>query len=156
MAATKPKVRDDLTVVELDGEAVIYDERTADLHHLNPTATIVFGLCDGTATMPRIAEEISEAFGVPADEVDPTNLNLRSWVNGEPRQDSNTSDMIFSVAALIRDLSQYMVLSPGDVVNTGTPEGVALSGRFPYLSPGDEMEMEIEGLGRQKQSLGKA
>ncbi|MEV0793650.1 fumarylacetoacetate hydrolase family protein [Kribbella sp. NPDC050459] len=93
---------------------------------------------------------------VPADEVDPTNLNLSSWVNGEPRQDSNTSDMIFSVAALIRDLSQYMVLSPGDIVNTGTPEGVALSGRFPYLSPGDEMEMEIEGLGRQKQSLGKA
>jgi len=93
---------------------------------------------------------------VPADEVDPTNLNLRSWVNGEPRQDSNTSDMIFSVAALIRDLSQYMVLSPGDIVNTGTPEGVALSGRFPYLSPGDTMEMEIEGLGRQKQSLGKA
>jgi len=93
---------------------------------------------------------------VPADEVDPTNLNLRAWVNGEPRQDSNTSDMIFSVAALIRDLSQYMVLSPGDIVNTGTPEGVALSGRFPYLSPGDEMEMEIEGLGRQKQSLGKA
>ena len=48
-----------------------------------------------------------------------------------------------------------MVLSPGDVVNTGTPEGVALSGRFPYLSPGDTMELEIEGLGRQKQSLGK-
>ncbi|MFD3404356.1 fumarylacetoacetate hydrolase family protein [Kribbella sp. NPDC058693] len=93
---------------------------------------------------------------VPADEVDPTNLVLRSWVNGEPRQDSNTRDMIFSVAALIRDLSQYMVLSPGDIVNTGTPEGVALSGRFPYLSPGDTMEMEIEGLGRQKQALGKA
>ncbi|HEY3559394.1 MAG TPA: fumarylacetoacetate hydrolase family protein [Kribbella sp.] len=93
---------------------------------------------------------------VPADEVDPTNLNLRSWVNGEPRQDSNTSDMIFSVAALIRDLSQYMVLSPGDIVNTGTPEGVALSGRFPYLSPGDVMELEIEGLGKQKQTLGKA
>ncbi|MFC6158216.1 fumarylacetoacetate hydrolase family protein [Kribbella jiaozuonensis] len=93
---------------------------------------------------------------VPADEVDPTNLVLKSWVNGEPRQDSNTRDMIFSVAALIRDLSQYMVLSPGDIVNTGTPEGVALSGRFPYLSPGDTMEMEIEGLGRQKQALGKA
>ncbi|RZU20376.1 2-keto-4-pentenoate hydratase/2-oxohepta-3-ene-1,7-dioic acid hydratase in catechol pathway [Kribbella rubisoli] len=93
---------------------------------------------------------------VPADEVDPTNLALKSWVNGEPRQDSNTRDMIFSVAALIRDLSQYMVLSPGDIVNTGTPEGVALSGRFPYLSPGDTMELEIEGLGRQKQSLGKA
>ncbi|MDX2973526.1 fumarylacetoacetate hydrolase family protein [Kribbella solani] len=94
---------------------------------------------------------------VPADEVaDVQNLRLRSWVNGEPRQDSNTQDMIFSVAALIRDLSQYMVLSPGDIVNTGTPEGVALSGRFPYLSPGDEMELEIDGLGRQKQALGKS
>jgi len=94
---------------------------------------------------------------IPADEVaDVQNLDLKSWVNGEPRQDSNTRDMIFSVAALIRDLSQYMTLSPGDVVNTGTPEGVALSGRFPYLAPGDTMELEIQGLGKQKQSLGKA
>ncbi len=93
---------------------------------------------------------------VPADEVDPGNLDLKSFVNGEPRQDSNTRDLIFSVAALIRDLSQYMVLSPGDIVNTGTPEGVALSGRFPYLSPGDVMELEIQGLGKQKQALGKA
>jgi 2-keto-4-pentenoate hydratase/2-oxohepta-3-ene-1,7-dioic acid hydratase in catechol pathway len=93
---------------------------------------------------------------VPADEVDPDNLYLKSWVNGEPRQDSNTRDMVFSVAALIRDLSQYMVLSPGDIVNTGTPEGVALSGRFAYLAPGDTMELEIQGLGRQKQTLGKA
>ncbi|TDW17929.1 fumarylacetoacetate hydrolase family protein [Kribbella kalugense] len=94
---------------------------------------------------------------VPADEVsDVQDLRLKSWVNGEVRQDSNTRDMVFSVAALIRDLSQYMVLSPGDIVNTGTPEGVALSGRFPFLSPGDVMEMEIEGLGHQKQALGKA
>ncbi len=94
---------------------------------------------------------------VPADEVgDVQSLDLKSWVNGEPRQDSNTRDMIFSVAALIRDLSQYMTLSPGDIVNTGTPEGVALSGRFPYLAPGDTMELEIQGLGKQKQTLGKA
>ncbi|MEV0803095.1 fumarylacetoacetate hydrolase family protein [Kribbella sp. NPDC050281] len=94
---------------------------------------------------------------VPADEIgDPQNLDLKSWVNGEPRQASNTRDMIFSVAALIRDLSQYMTLDPGDIVNTGTPEGVALSGRFPYLAPGDTMELEVQGLGRQKQTLGKA
>ena len=94
---------------------------------------------------------------IPADEVgDVQNLDLKSWVNGEPRQASNTRDMIFTVAALIRDLSQYMTLSPGDIVNTGTPEGVALSGRFPYLAPGDTMELEIQGLGKQKQSLGKA
>lgn len=70
MRAVKPKVRGDLTVVELDGEAVIYMEESGDLHHLNPTATIVFGLCDGTTTMREIAKEISDAFGVPVDEVE--------------------------------------------------------------------------------------
>jgi 2-keto-4-pentenoate hydratase/2-oxohepta-3-ene-1,7-dioic acid hydratase in catechol pathway len=94
---------------------------------------------------------------VPADEVaDPQALGLRSWVNGEIRQDSNTSDMLFGVATLIHDLSQYMVLEPGDLVNTGTPQGVALSGRFPYLSVDDVMEIEIDGLGRQRQVLVKA
>lgn len=71
MARVKPKVRSGLTVVELDGEAVVYDEETLDLHHLNPTATIVFGLCDGTETIPEMAGDISDAFGVPLDEVEP-------------------------------------------------------------------------------------
>ena len=94
---------------------------------------------------------------VPADEVpDPQNLGLRSFVNGEPRQDSNTSDMIFSVAYLVWHLSQFLVLDPGDVINTGTPQGVALSGRFPYLAAGDVVEIEIDGLGRQQQALVEA
>ncbi|MDB1086603.1 fumarylacetoacetate hydrolase family protein [Streptomyces sp. ACA25] len=88
---------------------------------------------------------------VTADEAgDPQSLRLRSWVNGEPRQDSRTADMIFGVAQLVHELSQYLVLEPGDLINTGTPEGVALSGRFPYLAPGDVVELEIEGLGRQR------
>lgn len=71
---------------------------------------------------------------VPADEVgDPQGLALRSWVNGEPRQDSSTKDMIFAVGWTVWHLSQVTVLDPGDVINTGTPEGVALSGRFAYL-----------------------
>lgn len=90
---------------------------------------------------------------VPAPQVDPTALGLRSWVNGAPRQDSTTADMIFPVAAVIADLSNYMTLDPGDVVLTGTPEGVALSGRFPYLQPGDIIDLEIDGLGRQRQRL---
>lgn len=90
---------------------------------------------------------------VPADEIDGQNLSLASWVNGEPRQDSHTSDMIFSIDFLIHSLSQYLVLEPGDLVLTGTPEGVALSGRFPYLRDGDVVELEIEGLGRQRQNL---
>jgi 2,4-didehydro-3-deoxy-L-rhamnonate hydrolase len=94
---------------------------------------------------------------IPADEVDPQDLGLRSFVNGEPRQDSNTSDMVFGVAELILDLSQYVRLDPGDLVNTGTPEGVALSGKFPYLSAGDVVECEIDGFGRQRQvTVGEA
>lgn len=88
------------------------------------------------------------------DEIpDPQALRMQSWVNGEPRQDSTTADMVFGVGQLIRHLSQFMVLSPGDVINTGTPQGVALSGRFPYLAAGDFMELQIEGLGRQRQEL---
>jgi 2-keto-4-pentenoate hydratase/2-oxohepta-3-ene-1,7-dioic acid hydratase in catechol pathway len=91
---------------------------------------------------------------VTADEVgDPQRLGLRSYVNDQPRQDSNTADMIFTVGYLIWHLSQYLVLEPGDLVNTGTPQGVALSGRFPYLTAGDTMRLSIDGLGEQRQSL---
>lgn len=90
---------------------------------------------------------------VPADEIDGGNLRLRSWVNGEIRQDSKTSDLIFDCATVVHHISQYMVLEPGDVILTGTPEGVALSGRFPYIQPGDVVELEIDGLGRQRQEF---
>lgn len=90
---------------------------------------------------------------VTPDEVDHGALGLRSWVNGEQRQDSSTADMIFSVEHLVHHLSQYLTLEPGDLVLTGTPQGVALSGRFPYLRDGDVVEVEIDGLGRQRQQF---
>jgi 2-keto-4-pentenoate hydratase/2-oxohepta-3-ene-1,7-dioic acid hydratase in catechol pathway len=90
---------------------------------------------------------------VTPDEVDSRALSLRSWVNGEPRQDSRTEDMVFDVEHIVWHLSQYLALEPGDLVLTGTPEGVALSGRFPYLRPGDVVEVEISGLGRQRQVM---
>ena len=90
---------------------------------------------------------------VTPDEVDHGNLRLRSFVNGEPRQDSSTSDMIFSVEHIVWHLSQYLTLEPGDLVLTGTPQGVALSGKFPYLRDGDVCEIDIEGLGRQRQEF---
>ena len=90
---------------------------------------------------------------VTSDEIDPGALQLRSWVNGAPRQESSTADMVFSVEYLVWHLSQYLGLEPGDVILTGTPEGVALSGRFPYLAAGDVVEIEIEGLGRQRQTF---
>ncbi len=89
---------------------------------------------------------------VTADEIaDAQGLRLWSTVNGEPRQDSSTADMIFSVDFLVWHLSQYMVLEPGDVINTGTPQGVGLSGRFPYLAVGDVVELGIDHLGTQRQ-----
>jgi 2,4-didehydro-3-deoxy-L-rhamnonate hydrolase len=87
---------------------------------------------------------------VTGDEVDPSDVRLTSSVNGDPRQDSSTRDLIFDVPFLIWHLSQFLQLDPGDVILTGTPEGVALSGRFPYLVAGDIVEVGIEGLGRQQ------
>ncbi|MEY3362742.1 MAG: hypothetical protein RLZZ538_285 [Actinomycetota bacterium] len=89
---------------------------------------------------------------VTADEVpDPQRLEMFLEVNGQRVQNENTSDMIFSVSHLIWYVSQFMVLEPGDVVNTGTPAGVGLGLRPPrYLSPGDEMRLGIDGLGEQR------
>jgi 2-keto-4-pentenoate hydratase/2-oxohepta-3-ene-1,7-dioic acid hydratase in catechol pathway len=95
---------------------------------------------------------------VTADEVpDPQSLGLRLWVNGELKQDGTTKDMVFDVPYLVYYLSQFMTLYPGDVINTGTPAGVALGvPGTPYLRPGDVVELEIDGLGRQRQRFGAA
>ncbi|MFE5328970.1 fumarylacetoacetate hydrolase family protein [Embleya sp. NPDC056575] len=99
---------------------------------------------------------------VTADEVaDPQALDLRLWVDGVPRQDGSTAKMIFGVHHLVRYLSRFMVLEPGDVINTGTPAGVALGlPGTPYLRAGSVVELEITGpggsLGRQRQRIGQA
>jgi 2-keto-4-pentenoate hydratase/2-oxohepta-3-ene-1,7-dioic acid hydratase in catechol pathway len=96
---------------------------------------------------------------VTADEIaDPQALSLKLWVNGELKQNGSTADQIFPVAEVVRYLSQFMTLYPGDVINTGTPAGVALGQPEPkpYLRPGDIVELAIEGLGRQRQELKSA
>ena len=96
---------------------------------------------------------------VTADEVpDPQALQLWLSVDGQVRQDGNTSDMVFGVAEVVRYLSQFMVLEPGDVINTGTPAGVALGHPEPkpYLRAGQVVEMGITGLGTQRQVMGQA
>lgn len=87
---------------------------------------------------------------VTADEVgDPQNLAIKGWFNGELRQNSNTADMIFSVAQIISYASQFMTLNPGDVISTGTPEGVIMGlENKVFMQPGDEYVVEIEKLGR--------
>ncbi|GAA3004410.1 fumarylacetoacetate hydrolase family protein [Streptosporangium longisporum] len=95
---------------------------------------------------------------VTADEIaDPQALGLRLWVDGTRFQDGGTKNMIFTVAEIVRYLSRFMVLEPGDLINTGTPAGVALGlPGTPYLRAGQVMELEIDGLGRQRQTLGQA
>nr|BFD84625.1 fumarylacetoacetate hydrolase family protein [Streptomyces sp. Xyl84] len=93
---------------------------------------------------------------VTADEVpDPQDLSLKLWVNGELKQDGTTAEQIFPVAEVVRYVSHFMTLYPGDVINTGTPAGVAMGQPEPkpYLRSGDVVELEIEGLGRQRQEL---
>jgi 2-keto-4-pentenoate hydratase/2-oxohepta-3-ene-1,7-dioic acid hydratase in catechol pathway len=87
---------------------------------------------------------------VTADEVpDPQKLPLRTWLNGELRQNSNTDDMIFSVAEIIAYISRHFSLAPGDVIITGTPEGVILGmPEKKWMVPGDMVEVEVEGLGK--------
>ena len=82
--------------------------------------------------------------------------NLRLWLelNGKRIQDSSTSDMIFSVAKIVSDTSQYVVLQPGDVITTGTPPGVGLGMKPPqFLKSGDVMRLSVEGLGVQEQRV---
>ena len=89
-------------------------------------------------------------YTVTADQVgDPQTLSIRAWMNGDLRQDSNTGDMIFSVAECVSYISQYYTLEPGDIITTGTPEGVILGLEDKvWMKPGDEVTIEIEGLGR--------
>ncbi len=95
---------------------------------------------------------------VTTDEIpDPDKLGLRTCVNGVVRQDGNTDNLIFGVPYLIWYLSRHMILEPGDVINTGTPAGVALGlPGNPYLRPGDLVELEISGLGTQTQIFAEA
>jgi len=92
------------------------------------------------------------------DEVDlDGGLDLWLDVNEERRQTGSTHDMIFDIATVIHHVSQFMVLEPGDVVNTGTPPGVAMGMTEPgYLSPGDVMTLGITGLGEQRQEVASA
>lgn len=93
---------------------------------------------------------------VTADEIDPTNLNISMKRNGEIVQSSNTKHMIFNCATIISYVSKYMTLKPGDLIFTGTPEGVILGqpeNERVWLKPGDELEVAIENIGTLKNVL---
>lgn len=153
--------------VEYDYEAelvVVMGRRTRDVSVEGALGT-VFGYCTGNDISARDLQMRTSQwllgktldkfmpigpYLVTADEVgDPQRLNLKCWLNGELRQNSNTADMIFSVAEIVSYASRYMTLEAGDIISTGTPEGVIL-GMNPkvWMKPGDEVTIEVEGLGR--------
>ena len=92
---------------------------------------------------------------VTAEEVpDPQKLAIRTWLNGELRQNSNTDDMIFPVAEIVSYISRHFTLEPGDVIITGTPEGVILGmAEKRWMAPGDVIEVEVEGLGKLRNRM---
>ena len=92
---------------------------------------------------------------VTAEEVpDPQKLAIRTWLNGDLRQNSNTDDMIFPVAEIVSYISRHFTLEPGDVIITGTPEGVILGmAEKRWMAPGDVIEVEVEGLGKLRNRM---
>lgn len=86
---------------------------------------------------------------ITADEIDAANLDIRCWINGELRQNANTRDLIFDIPTLIETISAGITLHPGDIIATGTPEGVGIGFEPPrFLKRGDVMTIEITGIGR--------
>lgn len=128
---------------------------------------VVFGYCTANDLSARDLQKrssqwmlgkTSDGFApigpyiVTKDEIkNPNNLQLKTILNGEERQNSNTKDMIFSCEQLISYISNYMTLMPGDIILTGTPEGVIIGLPIEervYIKPGDEITVEVEGLGQ--------
>lgn len=150
---------------DYEAELVVVMGRTARDVSEDEALDYVFGYCTGNDISARDLQMRTSQwllgktldkfmpigpYLVTADEVgDPQNLNLKCWLNGELRQDSNTADMIFSVAQIVSYASRYMTLEAGDIISTGTPEGVIL-GMNPkvWMKPGDTVTIEVEKLGK--------
>lgn len=156
---------DDASQYDYEAELVVVMGKTASRVSEADALDYVLGYCNGndvsardlqTRTSQWLLGKTLDKFMpigpylITADEVaDPQNLQIRSWLNGELRQDSNTSDMVFSVRKIISYISQHFPLESGDIIATGTPEGVILGKENPqWMKPGDTVTVEVEGLGR--------
>ncbi len=155
----------DWTRVDYESELGVVMGATARNVSVDEALDTVFGYCNMNDLSERRLQMLSGQwllgktldkflplgpYVVTADEIpDPQNLTVKGWMNGEPRQDSNTADMIFTVAEVIAYASKVMTLEPGDIISTGTPEGVIM-GMDPkvWMKPGDEYIVEVEGLGK--------
>ena len=167
LAAHRQEVPLDPNAVQYDYEAELVAVIGQRARFVSETDALdyVFGYCSGndlsardlqTRTSQWLLGKTLDKFMpigpylVTADQAgDAQALSIRCWLNGELRQDSNTSDMVFSVAQLVSYISQYMTLEPGDLISTGTPQGVILGMKEKnWLKPSDLVEVELEGLGK--------
>ncbi len=125
---------------QIAGFAVANDVSARDLQRSEPQWTRAKGFDTSCPWGPWITT---------ADEVaDPQNLRLQTWVNGEPRQDARTSDLIFGVQACVDFIAETTAFAPGDLILTGTPSGVGMSmDPRRFLASGDVIRIEIETLG---------
>ena len=163
---------EDWLQVDYEAELVVVIGKTAKNVTVDEALDYVLGYCNGNDLSERALQFRSGQwllgksldgfmpigkYLVTADEIpNPQDLRIRGWLNGELRQDSNTADMIFSVAEIISYASQFMTLQAGDIISTGTPEGVIL-GYAPneqqWMQVGDEYVVEIEGLGQLRNTM---
>jgi 2,4-diketo-3-deoxy-L-fuconate hydrolase len=139
--------------LESEGDA---QERIAGYCVVNDVSEREYQLERGGQWIKGKSSETFNPMGpwlVTADRIsDPLNLRLELRVNGETMQSGSTRDMVFNPAFLVHYVSQFMVLEPGDLINTGTPLGTGMGFRPPrFLSEGDVMEVSITGLGSQRQ-----
>jgi 2-keto-4-pentenoate hydratase/2-oxohepta-3-ene-1,7-dioic acid hydratase in catechol pathway len=167
LAAANEDVPIPATAPEVDYEAelVAVIGRTAKNVSEEDALDYVFGYCNSNDISDRHLQFVSGQwllgktpdkflplgpYLVTADAVgDPQDLRVRCWVDGDLRQDSHTSDMIFGVAACISYISRHFTLEPGDIISTGTPEGVVLGrAQKDWLEPGNVITVEVEKLGR--------
>lgn len=154
-----------LTQVDYEAELGVIIGKTAKDVSDAQALDYVLGYCNANDLSDRAAQFMTSQwlpgktpdkflplgpYLVTADEAgDPQALTVKGWFNGELRQNSSTSDMVFSVAQIISFASRYMTLEPGDIISTGTPEGVIFGMKEKiWLKPGDEYVIEIGNLGR--------
>ena len=159
-----------LEQLDYEAELGLVIGKTAKNVSVDDALDYVFGYCNANDLSERALQFVSGQWFVgksidgflptgpylmTADEAgDPQDMPIRGWLNDEARQDSHTSDMIFTVAECISYISQYMTLKPGDVIATGTPEGVILGYEEKvWMKPGDTYTVEIGNLGKLTNTL---
>jgi ureidoglycolate lyase len=149
--------------LDYEAELVVVIGKTCRHVSKEDAAKVIFGYCAGNDVSVRDWQMRTTQFLLgktfdthapygpwiaTADELDPSDLFIRSYVNGEKRQDSRTKHLVFNCADQIAYLSQVMTLEPGDLIFTGTPGGVGAAMKPPkWLVPGDKVRVEIEGIG---------